>query len=174
VTIQDLGSLGEFIAAIATVATLAYLAIQIRQSTVTARAQSRQALIDTWSSTNWELVRDPRMLKAFAAGVSRWPDISDEDKTTFDLGMSRYLANIHNGILLREAGLLDDAVLDHVSNYMVSCAASQGGGRWWNETVMASPQVRTYVEHRLSNGDDWGAASIDVLMPHWMAMANDR
>jgi hypothetical protein len=32
VTIQDLGSLGEFVAAIATVATLLYLAIQIRQS----------------------------------------------------------------------------------------------------------------------------------------------
>jgi len=89
VTIQDLGSLGEFIAAIATVATLAYLAVQIRQSNVTARAQSRQTMIDTWSSTNWDLARDPRMLKAFAAGLSRWPDISNEDKTTFDMGMGK-------------------------------------------------------------------------------------
>ena len=32
-TIQDLGSIGEFIAAIATLATLVYLAIQIRQNT---------------------------------------------------------------------------------------------------------------------------------------------
>jgi hypothetical protein len=32
-TIQDLGSIGELIAAIATVATLAYLALQIRQNT---------------------------------------------------------------------------------------------------------------------------------------------
>ena len=33
VTIQDLGSIGEFVAAIATVATLVYLAIQIRSNT---------------------------------------------------------------------------------------------------------------------------------------------
>jgi hypothetical protein len=68
VTIQDLGNLGEFIAAMATVATLVYLAVQIRQSNIAARAQSRQTLIDTWSSTNWDLARDSRMLKAFAAG----------------------------------------------------------------------------------------------------------
>ena len=33
-TIQDLGSIGELVAALATVATLAYLAIQIRQNTL--------------------------------------------------------------------------------------------------------------------------------------------
>ncbi len=36
-TIQDLGSLGELIAAVATVATLVYLALQIRQNTHTLR-----------------------------------------------------------------------------------------------------------------------------------------
>jgi hypothetical protein len=33
VTIQDIGSIGELVAALATVATLAYLALQIRQNT---------------------------------------------------------------------------------------------------------------------------------------------
>jgi hypothetical protein len=32
-TLQDLGSIGEFVAAVATVATLAYLALQIRYNT---------------------------------------------------------------------------------------------------------------------------------------------
>jgi hypothetical protein len=112
------------------------------------------------------------MLKAFAARLSRWPDISNEDKTTFDIGMGRYLANIHNGLLLRDAGLLDDAVLDYVPTYMVSCAASRGGSRWWKDTIMASPEVRTYIERRLTKGDA-GMASVDELLPHWMAMAND-
>jgi len=52
--IQDLGSTGEFIAAIATLVTLVYLASQIRQSTKVAKAQltkdlflaSRTALMD--------------------------------------------------------------------------------------------------------------------------------
>ena len=169
-TIQDLGSLGELIAAIATVGTLAYLAVQIRQSNVSARAQSRQTLIDTWASANWDLVRDPRMLRAFAAGLAQWPDLSSEDKTVFDLGMGRYLANIQNGLLLRDAGLLDGVVLDQTASYMVSCAASRGGGRWWKETSMASPEVRTYVDQRLAKGD---SGTIEEVLPHLMALANE-
>ena len=41
-TIQDLGSIGEFVAAIATVATLVYLAIQIRSNTAALRSESRR------------------------------------------------------------------------------------------------------------------------------------
>ncbi len=39
-TIQDLGSIGEFVAAIATIATLAFLAIQIRHSNQAARTSA--------------------------------------------------------------------------------------------------------------------------------------
>jgi len=38
--------------------------------------------------------------------------------------------------------------------------------------MMASPQVRTYIEQRLTKGDA-GMVSIDESMPHWMAMADD-
>ena len=41
-TIQDLGSLGELIAAVATVATLVYLAIQLKQNTLALRSQTFQ------------------------------------------------------------------------------------------------------------------------------------
>ena len=39
-SIQELGSLGEFIAAIATIATLAYLAVQVRQNTRALRSST--------------------------------------------------------------------------------------------------------------------------------------
>lgn len=42
-TIQELGSLGEFVAALATVVTLAYLATQIRYARMAASDSSRQA-----------------------------------------------------------------------------------------------------------------------------------
>ena len=41
-TIQDLGSIGELIAAIATVATLVYLAVQLKQNTRALRSQTFQ------------------------------------------------------------------------------------------------------------------------------------
>ena len=171
-TIQDWGSIGELVAAIATVATLAYLAVQIRRTDTTARAQSRQTMIDTWSGTNWDLARDPRMLRAFAAGLSKWPDISDEDKTIFDTGMGRYLANIQNGIMLRDAGLLDGEVLDRTADYMVVCVTSNGGKRWWRDTFNAWPQTREYIEQRIAAGDV-AIASLEEAGPYWMALANE-
>ena len=46
-TIQDVGSLGELIAAVATIAPLAYLAIQIRQSTTSTRTGIDQEIVST-------------------------------------------------------------------------------------------------------------------------------
>jgi hypothetical protein len=46
VTIQDLGSIGELVAALATVATLIYLAAQIRQNTNTTKTAALSSLHD--------------------------------------------------------------------------------------------------------------------------------
>ena len=49
-TLQDLGSLGEFVAAIATLATLGYLALQIRTNTRAVRASTFQSVTSGWQS----------------------------------------------------------------------------------------------------------------------------
>jgi hypothetical protein len=169
---ESIGAIGELVAAIATVGTLAYLALQIHQSNTTARAQARQTLIDSWASKNWDLSRDSRMMQAFAEGLSRWPDLSNENKTIFDLGMGAYLANIQNGLLLRDSGLLDADVFDHIANYMVFSVMSVGGGRWWKETTMAPEEVRTYIDARCANVDE-SMVPLDQAMPFWMAMADE-
>lgn len=46
VTIQELGSLGEFIGAFAVVVTLIFVAVQVRQNTKMLRAQIRQSLTE--------------------------------------------------------------------------------------------------------------------------------
>ena len=46
VTIQDLGSIGELVAAAATIATLAYLAAQVRQNTRALRSSTFQSISD--------------------------------------------------------------------------------------------------------------------------------
>ena len=48
-TIQDLGALGELVAAVVMVITLAYLTVQVRQGNAIARAQTRQSMMEEWS-----------------------------------------------------------------------------------------------------------------------------
>ena len=46
-TIEQLGSIGELVAALATVVTLAYLALQIRGSTVATKAEAGGLFVPT-------------------------------------------------------------------------------------------------------------------------------
>ena len=105
--LETFAQFGELVGGIGAIAALVYLAVQIRHSNAVARAQSRQTLLDRFSQTNWEVARDAYVKHAIGAGLRRWPDMPDADKTTFDLAMGRYLSNIHNGLLLRDAGMLD-------------------------------------------------------------------
>jgi hypothetical protein len=170
--IETLSQIGELVGGFGALAALVYLALQIRQNNIIARAQARQSLIDTWSAGNWDLARDDELLIAFAAGLSKWPDIPNDLRTKFDVGMSRFLANIQNGLLLYEAGLLDEKVLDEISGYMVISVLSPGGSQWWAETSMAQPDVRQYIERKVVEaGAD--TQSIDEALPYWMAMFDD-
>ena len=64
-TLQDLGSIGEFVAAVATVATLIYLAIQIRTSNRLSRAEASRAPNSDLNSLNAAFGTDP----VFRAGM---------------------------------------------------------------------------------------------------------
>ncbi len=44
-TLQDLGSIGEFVAAVATLATLIYLALQIRQNSESVKSAAAQSVL---------------------------------------------------------------------------------------------------------------------------------
>ncbi len=171
-TIFELGALGEFLGSIAVVFTLIYLAIQIRQNTRSGRAQSRQTLITQWSSTNWELSRDPELLRIYAEALTNWPDLPNDKKTMFDIGMGHYLANIQNGLLLRDSGMLDDGTLDQVAGFMLICIRSSGGSKWWRTTANAFPETRKYLNEILAHDKD-PTATAENLVPHWMAMPGD-
>jgi hypothetical protein len=170
---EAIGAVGEVLGAVGVIVTLGYLAVQIRQTNVNTRAQARQTLIDTWSVASWELARDPELIRVFAEAMGHWPDVSDQDKTAFNLAITRFVSNIQNGLLLRDAGLLDDAVLDQVAYYMLTVVRSPAGSRWWNDYALAWPEVRAYLDQRLA-GDDIDIPTFDELMPNWTALASKR
>lgn len=67
-TIQELGSIGELIAAIATVATLLYLATQIRQNNRNLRESTSASMNQGWASINSRLSSDEQFAEIFMRG----------------------------------------------------------------------------------------------------------
>ncbi len=167
-----IGAIGEIAGALAVVGTLAYLALQIKQNTNSAQSQSRQTLIDGWAKTQAELSREPELLRIYACAIMRWSDLLNVEKTQFDVGMGQFLANLQNGILLRNAGMLDQATLETTASFMLTILRSEGGAKWWQETGLAWPETRAYLDERLAQTGDGPTA--DELVPHWMALASEN
>ena len=79
-TLEDLGSVGEFVAAIATLITLIYLALQVRQSNEGARAASTREVA---GETNLVLLKlcDPHMSQVVRTALHDFNGLSHNDQT---------------------------------------------------------------------------------------------
>lgn len=113
-TIQDLGSFGEVVAAIATIGTLFYLAIQIHSSNRLARAEVSRAPNSDLNSINAAFGTDPLFraaIRLVMTGASR-QDLGESERLLVDY----YLISITNlqEQLARESrdGILEKDALD--------------------------------------------------------------
>ena len=68
--IEQLGSIGEFVAAIATVATLIYLAFQLRQNTRALKATAFQSVVSEMGKNVEPLMNNGEMAEIFLKVMS--------------------------------------------------------------------------------------------------------
>ena len=154
---EAIGAIGEIVGAIAVVATLGYLATQIRQNTRSDRAASRQMILDVLYGGAWDTARDAELRKTTLSGLNRYSDLPADQKAAFHLLQLRYMGNLYNALLLRDAGSLDEESFNVIANAFVAGLLTPGGSDWWKMATQGSeipPSVRTYVNERLSTSTE--------------------
>jgi hypothetical protein len=156
-TIQEWGAIGEVVGGVAVVLSLLYLAYQISQSTKTAKAASRQSILDTFNDAAWEVGKHPHLQRVTVLGMNSFDALSEDDKTTFGLVMSKFGGNVYNALLLRRAGLLDEETLEFIGGRFVSSVAAPGGLQWWQTErtgffphLLIHAQVMSYLRRKES------------------------
>lgn len=132
-TIQDLGSLGELIAAVATVATLVYLALQIRQNTTSVRASSRLEIASGWRAHNRQML-DPAVNRAYLRGLRAYPDIPFAERSIFGNLISDHAVFFQGAFALYEEGQLDRQTYEDYLTWFACQVATPGGNALWVET----------------------------------------
>jgi hypothetical protein len=131
--LEDLGNIGEFVAAMATIATLVYLALQIRQNTTSVRAASRFDIASGWREHN-RLMLDAEARSVYAKGLRDFLGMSPDERSHFGALLGDHAVFFQGVFALYEEGQLDE---DTYEGYLVwfSCqAATPGGSVWWEET----------------------------------------
>ena len=150
-TIQELGSLGELIAAVATVATLIYLALQIRQNTHATRAASFHAISDSMNHVNVSVAQNPGLARIWLAGTTGRSSLGEEERYQFDLLLLSYFHVFETMHYQARVGAGETDLLVAEERSLAFLLATPGVREWWAENPYAfGPEFRAYLERFLS------------------------
>jgi len=170
-TLEQLGNIGEFVAAIATLVTLAYLAIQIRQNTA---QQRREELVSIQHGQNGvlSLMQDPELAEAYvrAAGDQGASPLQQLRAQNWVLQYMNHFQIVHD---LHVSGALDEEQYRLWEGFAVAVVAPAGIRRWWEEEegrLAFHSDVREIIDARLCDEANppravttmWSAFDVDV------------
>ena len=145
-TIQELGSLGELIAAIATVITLAYLALQIRQSAKVTGQSAVHSSIESGLAVRLELVREPEVAALYLKGLADHQSLSREDLLRFNMLIQSIFENLREAFEHYRRGDIDEANWKSQAT-IVGWILPQPGGEWaWNRYAQDHAEFGEAVE----------------------------
>ena len=148
-SIQDLGSLGEFVAAIATLVTLIYLAMQIRHNTRALDQASENAVTDGARRWRENVIHHPEVAQLYLKGMLEPASLDRAEKLRFrmllwelfELWQYQYKAGMFS--------------LDAVSEDLNSTLDTPGGAAYWNKSKhRLSSEFVAYAEGLTQSGFD--------------------
>ena len=145
-TIQDLGSLGEFIAAIATVATLGYLAVQIRQNTKQAHLTATREL-GASIHDGFAPLFNPGFARIWRLGRYAPDQLDEDERGAFGMLLERQLYSFQNVVQQYDNGVLEQDQFQSMLALFTDLISTPGGAAYWSKNSSKfMPAVRAYLE----------------------------
>jgi hypothetical protein len=158
VTIQDFGSIGEFVAAIATILTLGYLALQIRLSARASIAEAERQTLSDYTAHLANLWGDEHstgvILRALREGLGT---LSDEETMMFSARMSEMVLHYWVFKTQSERDMVNVQLETRARETTAMLLHSPGGRAWWEKTgQMGWPHlIDDFAEYEGISFDDW-------------------
>ena len=150
--IQDLGSIGELIAALATLLTLGYLAIQLKQNTSALKSQTFQQSSMDMSLTANSVSSDGELAKIIIKAENGLDSLSSDEKLRFHFWM---LVAVRRFEAIYIQALYGSIEKDRIEGFETSILSllSNIGNEWWNLTKSAfSNDFIVYADGKINSG----------------------
>ena len=149
-TIQDLGSLGELVAAIATVATLGYLAVQIRQNTRAVHASALQAANDSAQRVLATASQSPENAEVYHRGLVSSDELTPPERMHFTMMLLGIFSASEAMYWNQRNGLLQDEIWDREVKVLRFYLQTPGGRAMWQSTgALFSDSFSQFVDTEL-------------------------
>ena len=132
-TIEQLGSTGEFVAAIATIVTLIYLSIQIRANTKVAKAESRRTTTAQAGEFSALIADSSELASILLRGLASMDSLSPEDRVRFNFLFSMLVSQTQSTFEDYELGIVDLQTFETVCSPVFNMLSAPGGFQWWQD-----------------------------------------
>ena len=133
-TIEQLGSLGEFIASIATLVTLIYLALQIRFNSDTVRTSNYWQVSALTNQFSRQISENPEVNDLYLRGLEDFSGLSREEQSRFHLLLSQLFHAYQMLNQLRKKQLVDEEMYLSQFHAIGSLFQSPGVRQWWESS----------------------------------------
>ncbi|NKC01284.1 MAG: hypothetical protein GKR90_22685 [Pseudomonadales bacterium] len=183
-SISDMGSLGELIAAVATVATLIYLAIQVRHAKESTDANTRQMRGEAFVHLSERVSEQLGWLRTHrgeaadiikAIGIENWDDLTLEER---QLAMFWNLeeATYHElAFMLWHEGAIDEQSYVSREEYWLYCLLAPGRRFWWDNYVyLLDERFIARINERLAEQDNLGPEDLRKRFPMLLVDENEK
>ena len=149
-SIQELGSLGELIAAIATVATLVYLAIQISQNTRAVKASVLEATGTRSSDLAKFVTNDPELSRILMTTMTSSTELEEVDRFRLQLLFVAAMRSYEMTVAHRANNFLDPKQYSGLINNLNGWVACSYFAAWWeNAQTNYSTELRALVKEEM-------------------------
>jgi hypothetical protein len=123
-TLEQWAYIGQIVAAAAVVASLIYLGMQVRQSNVLSRAQTRQSMIQMGREEILSVT--PEVFTAFTAH-----EISAEDKVNLHQWLTAMMRQREYEWLTRNDGVIDKQMFESYAGVIPMLLGPERARKWW-------------------------------------------
>lgn len=147
-TLQELGSIGELVAAIATVGSLVYLAIQIRANTGAVRSAAAQSVHEAFAAWYRLLAADASLSQLVANGLRDYSVLSETERARFIATFMAFLSYCQDAFIKWREGALSPELWSGWELVMMNLVNAPGGKEFWAERgYLFGDQFRHHVEN---------------------------
>jgi hypothetical protein len=144
---EAISAIGQIVGAVAVVISLVYLAVQVRQSTRSARAASFHAVTDSFNQLNTLLAHDESLAQIFQLGLQDIGQLNPVQRIRFDFFVLAATRIFETLFYQSRQGVGEQALWKAEEATMRSLLGNPGVRDWWQSNPFRfTPEFRAYVE----------------------------
>jgi hypothetical protein len=130
---EALGAIGEIIAALGVIASLVYLAVQIRQNTVSVRSNTYQASAAFSAEVARMIAEDPDLARIYRVGRQQFESLTGDEKIRFITLFALQFRSYEQMFLEHRRGLIEPEIWECRRDSMLRFAVEPGFQEVWND-----------------------------------------